>query len=496
MDPMQQQTHFNHYIDGRFVEPASGEYFETINPYDGQAWGRIARGGAADVDAAVGAARRALEAPAWRGISATQRGKLMLALSALIERDWQAITLVEQRDNGKLTAEVSSAIRYSAEYYRYFGGLADKIQGDVIPSDKPGIFAYTKHEPKGVVAILTPWNSPLSLLAWKLAPALAAGCTVVVKPSEYTSASIGLLARLFAEAGFPPGVFNVVTGFGHEAGAELVNHPDVAHISFTGGEVAGIKIYEAAARQLKTVTLELGGKSPNIVFADADMDQAVKGAISGIFAAAGQTCIAGSRMLLQREIHDEFVERLVAMMRDVRLGDPADAGTQIGPICTRPQFDKVMDYIRIAKEEGATCVLGGRARPDIGAGQFVEPTVFTGVNNRMRIAQEEVFGPVLAVIPFTDREEAVAIANDSKYGLASGVWTQSLETAQFMSDRLKAGTVWINTYRATSFTSPFGGFKRSGIGRESGIEAVNEYLQTKCVWVSSGQDVPNPFVRR
>jgi aldehyde dehydrogenase (NAD+) len=486
---------FHHYIDGAFVAPASGKYFESANPYDGRAWARIARGNAQDVAVAVAAAKRALDGEAWNGISATQRGKLMLALAGLIERDWKSLMTLEQRDNGKLTAEVSSAIRYSAEYYRYYGGLVDKIQGAVIPSDKPGIFAYTEHVPKGVVAILTPWNSPLSLLAWKLAPALAAGCTVVVKPSEFTSASISLLARLFEEAGFPPGVFNVVTGFGAEAGAALVEHPDVAHISFTGGEAAGVKIYEAAARQLKTVTLELGGKSPNIVFADADLDQAVKGAVSGIFAAAGQTCVAGSRMLLQRDIHDEFVERLLELMKGVQLGDPADPGTQIGPICTAPQFAKVMDYIRIAKEEGATCVLGGNARPDIGS-QFVEPTVFTQVSNNMRIAQEEVFGPVLSIIPFDTKEDAVRIANDVKYGLAAGVWTKSLDTARYMSDRLKAGTVWVNNYRATSFTSPFGGFKRSGIGRESGVEAVMEYLQTRCVWISSGQDVANPFIRR
>ena len=387
-------------------------------------------------------------------------------------------------------------VNYLSEYFHYYAGLADKIQGDVIPTDKAGVLAFTRREPKGVVAIITPWNSPLTLTSWKLAPALAAGCTVVIKPSEFTSASMLEFAALFAEAGFPPGVVNVVTGFGAEVGAPLVAHPDVAHIGFTGGEIAGQKIYEAAARGLKTVTLELGGKSPNIVFDDADMERAMLGAVAGIFAAAGQTCQAGSRLLVQRNVHDAFVARLVEFAASARLGDPADPETQMGPVATRPQFDKVMSYIDIARREGAQCVLGGRARPDLGGGQFIEPTIFTGVDNRMRIAQEEVFGPVLSVIPFDDEADAVRIANDVQFGLAAGVWTRSLHRALYVIDRIKAGTVWVNNYRATSYTSPFGGYKRSGIGRESGVDAIQEYLETKCVWLSSELDVANPFVRR
>jgi aldehyde dehydrogenase (NAD+) len=303
-------------------------------------------------------------------------------------------------------------------------------------------------------------------------------------------------APLFAEAGFPKGVVNVVTGLGPEAGAALVAHPSVAHIGFTGGDAAGRKIYQLAAAGLKTVTLELGGKSPNIVFDDADLDQAVKGVVSGIFAASGQSCQAGSRLLLQRSIHDQFLEKLMAFVRSAKLGDPALADTQIGPIATRPQFEKIIDYIRIAKEEGARCVLGGKARPDLGAGMFIEPTIFTDVKNSMRIAQEEVFGPVLAVIPFDDEGEAIAIGNDVIYGLAAAVWTKSLHRAMFMTDKLKAGTIWVNNYRATSFTSPFGGYKNSGIGRESGVETIKEFLHTKCVWISTDLDVPNPFIRR
>jgi (Z)-2-((N-methylformamido)methylene)-5-hydroxybutyrolactone dehydrogenase len=288
----------------------------------------------------------------------------------------------------------------------------------------------------------------------------------------------------------------VVTGLGDEVGAPLVSHPDVAHVGFTGGEAAGIRVYELAARGLKTVTLELGGKSPNIIFADADLDQALNGVISGIFAAAGQSCQAGSRLLLQRSIHDRFVEQLVKVAREIKLGDPTLPETQMGPIATRPQFEKILKYIEIAQSEGARCVAGGKSRPELGAGQFIEPTIFTGIESRMRIAQEEVFGPVLSVIPFEDEADAIRIANDVAYGLAAAVWTRDLERAMSMTDQLKAGTIWVNNYRAISFTAPFGGMKRSGVGRESGVDAIREYLHTKCVWMSAGAAVANPFIRR
>jgi len=487
---------YEHYIDGRPVPPSGGAYFPTDNPFDGKTWAMVARGNAQDVDLAVSAAHRAFEAGPWPAMTPSERGRLLWKAADLIAARAERLALIEQRDNGKLVTEVVSQVRYMADYLKYYAGLADKIHSAVIPTDKKGVFAYTRYEAKGVIAIITPWNSPLTLTSWKLAPALAAGCTVVVKPSEFTSASMLELAAIFTEAGFPPGVVNVVTGFGQEVGEPLVTHPKVEHIGFTGGSVAGRKIYELAARNFKTVTLELGGKSPNIVFDDADLDQAVKGVVSGIFAASGQSCQAGSRLLLQRSIHDKFVEKLVAFMQDVRMGDPSLPETQIGPIATRPQFEKILSYIEIAKAEGAECVLGGRSRPDLGAGQFVEPTIFTGVRNDMRIAQEEVFGPVLAVIPFDDEEDAIRIGNDVAYGLAGAVWTRDLKRAMLMTDRLKAGTLWVNNYRATSFTSPFGGYKESGIGRESGIDAIKEYLHTKCVWMSSDLEVPNPFVRR
>jgi len=486
---------YGHYIDGQEVPPASGEHFGTDNPYTGQTWAQIARGNAADVDAAVAAARRAGEGE-WSQITASQRGRLLRKFADLVIENAPRLAEIEMADNGKLAAEVVAQVRYMGDYFHYYAGLADKVESHVIPTDKAGVFAYTKYEPKGVIAIITPWNSPLTLTSWKLAPALAAGCTAVIKPSEFTSASMIELAALFAQAGFPKGVVNAVTGFGQEVGEPLVTHPDVAHVGFTGGDAAGRRIYALAASHLKTVTLELGGKSPNIVFDDADLDQAVKGVVSGIFAATGQSCQAGSRLLVQESIHDAFVDRLIDFVKTAKLGDPAAPDTQIGPVATKPQFDKIMSYIEIAKAEGAKCVLGGRARPDIGAGQFIEPTIFTGVDNSMRIAQEEVFGPVLSVIPFKDEADAIRIGNDVIFGLAGAVWTRSLKRAMLMTDKLKAGTLWVNNYRATSFTSPFGGFKQSGIGRESGQDAIREYLETKCVWISSDLDVPNPFIRR
>ena len=405
---------------------------------------------------------------------------------------------VEVRDNGKLLAEMGGQAAYMSHWFHYYAGLADKIEGSVIPVDKPAMFNYTRHEPLGVVGAIVPWNSPLLLAAWKMAPALAAGNTMVIKPSEYTSASTLELMTLIDLAGFPPGVVNVITGLGPDVGVALVEHPRVAKIAFTGSDATGQKIYEAAARGLKRVTMELGGKSPNIVFDDADLDNAVKGAVSGILAATGQTCVAGSRLLVQRSIHDQFVEKLLAFAKTATMGDPMSLDTQIGPISNKAQLEKILRYIDIAAGEDARLILGGAraSRPECGNGWFVEPTIFTGVNNRMRIAQEEVFGPVLAIIPFEDEEEAVAIGNDVVYGLAAGVWTQNIRRALMMADRLQAGTVWINTYRANSYMSPFGGYKRSGIGREGGKDMIHEYLQTKSVWISTSTEVPNPFIQR
>lgn len=484
------------YIDGQFVDPAAGKWFESFNPYTGEPWTLIAQGDATDADRAVQAAHRAFTQGPWSTYTATQRGLLLHKLGDLVARDAKKLAEIEVRDNGKLIAEMQAQCSYVPQWYYYFGGLADKIQGAVIPLDKKGYFNFTRNEPLGVVCAITPWNSPLLLAAWKMAPALAAGCTVVIKPSEFTSASTLAFVKLFEEAGFPPGVVNVVTGFGKEVGTPLVEHPLVKKITFTGSDATGRAIYQLAAANLKRVGLELGGKSPNIVFADAKIEDAVNGAVSGIFAATGQTCIAGSRLLVQESLHDAFVDKLVTLAKTARMGDPMSMDTQVGPVTTRPQYEKVLGYIEIAKNEGAQLLMGGGAatRPECGTGWFVEPTVFAGVRNKMRIAQEEVFGPVLSVIKFKDEDEAVAIANDVRFGLGSGVWTSDIGRAIRMSERIQAGTVWVNTYRAVSFMSPFGGYKDSGLGRENGMDAIREYLQVKSVWINSGAATGNPFV--
>ncbi len=488
---------YQHYINGVWVDPAVGEWFDTDNPYTGEAWAKIAYGNADDIDRAVRAAKRAYES-GWSEMKPTERGKLLVRMAEVIEKNTAHLAELEVRDNGKLLAEMAAQTSYMAEWYRYYGGLADKVEGAVIPADRAGIFNFTRYEPLGVIGMITPWNSPLLLLAWKLAPALAAGNTVVIKPSEYTSASTLELMEILDEVGLPPGVVNCVTGFGLEAGAPLVEHPDVEKVAFTGSDSAGQKIYEAAARKIMPVTLELGGKSPNIVFEDADFEAAVMGAISGIFAATGQTCIAGSRLLVHSSSHDKFVDRLIEVASEAKVGDPMSVDTHVGPVTTPPQFQKVLDYIDIALAEGATCVMGGKAFTGEGAkgGQFIEPTIFTNVSNDMRIAQEEVFGPVLSVIPFDTEEEALEIGNDILFGLAAGVWTNDIGRALRMSEKLKAGTVWVNTYRAASFTSPFGGYKRSGEGRENGKEAIKEFLQVKSVWIAQQTTTANPFIMR
>jgi len=489
---------YNHYINGAWVEPASGAYFDTENPYTGEVWARVARGNAEDADRAVKAAKAAFDQGEWAEMRPTTRGKLLVRLAEIIERESVRLGELEVRDNGKLIAEMGAQTKYLAEWYRYFGGLADKVEGAVLPSDKPGIFNFTRYEPLGVVGMITAWNSPLLLLAWKLAPALAAGNTAVVKPSEFTSASSLEFMELIKEAGIPDGVVNCITGMGLEVGQPMVDHPDVAKVAFTGSDVAGQKIYESAARKIMPVTLELGGKSPNIVFEDADFEAAVMGAISGIFAATGQTCIAGSRLLVQRSIHDDFVRRLVEVAGAARIGDPMSMETHVGPVTTQPQYEKILHYMDVAREDGATCVLGGKPYTGEGAkgNRFVEPTIFTGVSNDMRIAQEEVFGPILSVIPFDDEEDALRIGNDIVFGLAAGVWTSDIGRAIRMSEKLKAGTVWVNTYRAVSFMSPFGGYKRSGQGRESGQEAIKEFLQVKSVWIAQHTTAANPFIMR
>ena len=482
-------------IGGEMRAADAGEWLETSYPFTRKTWARIPKGGVVDAAAAVGAAAEAFEHPDWAGMTPSARGRTLHRLADLFEARAEEFARLEVMDNGKRITEMLGQMRRIPGWYRYFGGLADKVEGAVLPNENQAVLNITRPGPLGVVVCITPWNSPLLLAAFKLAPALAAGCTIVLKPSEFTSVSSLVFAQLFEEAGFPPGVVNVVTGYGQEIGQALVTDPRVAKISFTGGGEGGRAVYKLAAEHFHGVALELGGKSPNIVFPDADLENAANGVLAGIFAATGQTCIAGSRLLVQRDIHDALVDRVVEKSTGIRMGDPLDPETQMAPVATEAQHRKILDYIEIAKAEGATCVLGGKAGegPECGAGLFVEPTIFTGVTNDMRIAREEVFGPVLSVIPFEIEEEAIAIANDSDFGLSAGLWTQDLSRAIRLSDQLRAGTVWVNIYRAVSHTSPFGGIKQSGIGRENGKKAIEEFLATKSIWFNTAQAVANPF---
>ncbi|HEY5797960.1 MAG TPA: aldehyde dehydrogenase [Bosea sp. (in: a-proteobacteria)] len=493
---MQQHGHF---IAGTFVDPAGGEWLDSTDPFSGRVWARIARGDARDVDRAVKAAREAMTTGPWSRFTASQRGAAMRRLADIIAENRDLLARTEVTDNGKLLAEMRGQIDGLIAYWHYFAGLADKIQGNTMQVEKADIVAFTTREPIGVVAALTAWNSPLGFLTMKCAPALAAGCSAVVKPSEFASVSTLKFAELTRLAGLPDGVFNVVTGLGQEAGAALVEHPDVALVSFTGSDETGARIYAKAAAGLKRVALELGGKSPNIVFEDADLDLAAAGVVSGIFGAAGQMCTAGSRLLVQSSIRERFVAAVLDRTRQIRLGDPMDPETNVGPIATAPQLQKVLRYIDVAREDGATCLLGGRRATGegLGAGQFVEPTVFDGVTPDMRIAREEVFGPILSILDFETEADAIRIANDAAFGLVAGVWTTNVSRAMRMTKALQVGTVWVNTYRTYSYMVPFGGVKRSGLGRESGIETLNEYLETKSVFISTADRIPdNVFVMR
>ena len=478
------------YIGGQWVAGTSGQTLDSLNPYTQKVWATVPDASEADVKAAVAAAREAFDNGPWRQTTPQQRAALMRKLGDLIARDAERMARIESMDNGKLLREMLGQWKYLPEWMYYFAGQATQSQGEVLPSDRPNFIAFTRKEPIGVVAAITPWNSPCLLLMFKLAPGLAAGCTFVVKPSEHTPVSTLRFAELVEEAGFPPGVFNVVTG-GADAGRWLVSSPDIDKISFTGSDGVGKAIARAGAENFTRVSLELGGKSPQVVFDDCDIEAAVNGVISGVYAATGQTCMAGSRLIVHRAIRDEVVKRLVARVSAIKLGDPLDMASEMGPAATGQQFQKILSMVRSAEAEGATLAYGGRQAPQ--GGFFVQPTVLTQVHNRMDIAREEVFGPVLAVIPFDTEEEAVKIANDTRYGLAAGIWTQNVQRAHRVAGQLRAGSVWINAYRVTAPFAPFGGFKHSGVGRENGHEGMNEFLETKTVWVELSGALRDPF---
>jgi len=468
-------------IDGRPVEAQSGRLFDTLDPATEEVIASVAEADERDIDRAVAAARRAFDG-AWGRMRAADRGLILMRLADLIERHAEEIALLESRDAGKPIAAVQRQdLPAAIDTLRYYAGFADKINGQVIPA-RPNAFTYTVREPVGVVGAIVPWNFPLMIGMWKIAPALACGCTVVLKPAEITPLSALRIGELALEAGVPPGVLNIVPGFGKTAGRALVAHPDVDKVTFTGSPAVGREILAGAAGNLKRVTLELGGKSANVIFADADLDAAVKAAASGIFFNTGQVCSAGSRVLAQAEIYDEVVERLAARAKAIRVGPPADRGTAMGPIVSQAQMQRVLDYVEIGVKEGAALVTGGSRIGN--RGYFVSPTVFADVAHDMRISQEEIFGPVVSVVRFTDEDDAIAKANGTRYSLAAGVWSRDIGRVQRFARRARAGTVWINTYGYTDIRLPWGGARDSGYGREHGDAAIENFTEPKAVWMS------------
>ena len=470
-------------IDGRSVEATSGETFEVYDPSTGKVFCEVPQAGVPDVDAAVAAARRAVDDRRWSGIRPGKRSDILNKIAELIRKNANELAQLEALDSGKPLQLASGEMWAAAEAFKYFAGWPTKVYGETNPTDD-GMFVYTLREPMGVCGGIIPWNFPLIMASWKVAPALAFSNAIVLKPAEQTPLTALRLAELCLEAGVPDGVVNVVSGFGEEAGAALSQHPDVDKISFTGSTEVGRKILHASEGNLKRVTLELGGKSPNMVFSDADLKHASKGSMYGVFLNSGQACTAGTRILVEKTVHDEFVDSLVSATAKMKVGPALAEDTGMGPVISKEQLDRVTGYIDIGRSEGAEIVAGGECPTDLGDGYFVQPTVFTGVRNDMRIAQEEIFGPVAAVIPVDDVDDAIRIANDTIYGLAAAVWTSDISKAHRVARGIKAGTVWVNSYGLYDPSVSFGGYKQSGFGRDLGVHAMEAFTQTKSVWVS------------
>ncbi len=486
------------FINGRFVAPKNGNYIASYDPTTGKPWYEFAEADAADVDDAVAAAGKAFRDPSWRRMTQTDRGRLVRKLADLVLQHADKLSEIETRDNGKLIKEMRAQMRSMPDSYHYFAGMADKLQGETIPVNKLDMLNFNMREPLGVVGMITPWNSPLMLLTGTLAPCLAIGNTVVIKPSEHASASTLALAELISEAGFPDGVVNVVTGTGKSAGEALTRHPRIAKYVFTGSTDTGRRIAGNAAMNLVPCSMELGGKSPHVIFGDVDIDTAVNGVVSGVFAAAGQTCVAGSRCFVEANVYDRFIDALVARTERIRVGHPMSEETDIGPLALADQLSKVEGYVASGVKEGARIAAGGK-RPQAEAlshGWYFEPTVMVEAQNDMAFMRDEIFGPVVGVMPFKTEEEMIELANDTNYGLASGIWTQNIDRAMRFANQIEAGTVWINTYRASSFMSANGGFKESGYGRRGGFEVMREFSRLKNIIVDYSGVMQDPFVIR
>lgn len=486
------------FIDGRFVAPRSGSYVPSYDPTTAEPWYEFAQADAADVDAAVRSARAALVNPAWRRLTQTDRGKLVRRLAELVLEHADELAMIECRDNGKLLKEMRAQMRAIPDSYLYFAGMADKLQGDTIPVNKLDMLNFNLREPLGVVGMIIPWNSPLMMLTGTLAPCLAIGNTIVVKPSEHATASTLALAELVIEAGIPPGVVNVVTGDGATTGDALTRHPGIAKYVFTGSTFTGRKIAGNAAGNLVPCQMELGGKSPHVIFSDVDIEKAVNGVVSGVFAAAGQTCVAGSRCFVEQPVYDRFVEALVERTRRIKVGHPQVEDTDIGPLALASQLAKVEGYVASGVREGAKIAAGGRKPQDgdLARGWYFEPTVMTEARNDMSFMREEIFGPVVGVVPFKSEEEMIALANDTEYGLASGIWTKDIDRAMRFARNVEAGTVWINTYRSAAYMSANGGMKNSGYGRRGGFEVMREFSRLKNVVIDYSGAMQDPFVIR
>ncbi|MEC8869871.1 MAG: aldehyde dehydrogenase [Pseudomonadota bacterium] len=492
---MAELKNYQMYINGEWVAAQSGKTFESINPSDGKPWAVVPEADEVDVDTAVKAAHRAFTEGPWSTMTATERGKLLRRLGDVLAEHSESLGHCETVDTGKLFKETRWQARYISDYFYYYAGLADKVSGETLPIDKPNMWTMTIREPLGVVAAVVPWNSQLFLVAVKIGPALAAGNTVVLKASEHASAPMLEFAKVFEEAGFPPGVFNVISGLGEPCGRALTSHPLVDRISFTGGPETARHVVRNSAENFAQVSLELGGKSPVVIFDDADLESATNGVLLSIFSASGQSCVAGSRLLLHESIHDEVLARVAEKASKIRIGDPLDENSQMGPLATRAQLDNIDSTVADAKANGATLVHGGKQPAGLGDGWYYEPTVVACPDQQIGIVQRELFGPVVSALRFTDEAHALQLANDCRFGLAAGIFTADIGRALRITKGIRSGIVWVNTYRMVSPLAPFGGYKDSGYGRESGLEAIYDYTRPKTVWLNTSPDpIADPFV--